>query len=112
VNLRIVCDERDGSWIARAVRDDNGDPFGVECRAATRDEAEARLRRWLDWQREHAEALQALQQAEHAYHRTVAGSAFAPEDGSALENQKAALKTVEAARIRLDAVRAARPEAT
>ena len=68
--------------------------------------------RWLEWQHEHAAALESLQQAERAYHRTVAGSAFAsPTEGpSALELQKESLDAVEAARLRLDDVRARRPE--
>ncbi|HEY7292768.1 MAG TPA: hypothetical protein VH583_23220 [Vicinamibacterales bacterium] len=109
---RVICQERDGQWIARAFRDDTGDPFGIECAAPTRDEAIRRLTRWLDWQREHTAALEALQQAEHAYHRTIAGSAFAnPAEGpSAIELQKEALDAVEAARVRLDQIRAAKPE--
>ena len=66
--------------------------------------------RWLEWQREHAAALEALQQAERAYHRTIAGSAFAsPTEGpSAIELQKESLDAVEAARVRLDEIRARR----
>ena len=112
MTCRVVCEERDGQWIARAVREDTGDPFGIECAAATKDEAVARLERWLDWQREHAAALEALQQAERAYHRTIAGSAFASasEGPSPLELQKESLDAVEAARLRLDEVRALKPE--
>jgi hypothetical protein len=110
--LRIVCVEREGDWIAHAEREDNGDRFGVECAGATREEAVDRLTRWLEWQREHAAALEALQLAERAYHRTIAGSAFAsPTEGpSAIELQKESLEAVEAARARLDEVRARRPE--
>ena len=58
------------------------------------------------------EAKSALQQAERSYHRTVAGSAFAnPTEGpSAIELQKESLEAVEAARLRLDEVRARRLE--
>lgn len=103
--------ERDGQWAARAVREDNGDPFGVECTGAAEAEAVARVTRWLEWQREHTAALEALQQAERAYHRTIAGSAFAsPTEGpTAIEVQKESLDLVEAARERLDEVRAQRP---
>ena len=68
---------------------------------------------WLAWQREHAAALEALQQAQRAYHRTIAGSAFASaaEGPSAAEIQKESLDAVEAARVRLDEVRARKPEA-
>ena len=57
-------------------------------------------------------ALDALQTAERAYHRTVAGSAFAsPSEGpTAMELQKESLDAVEAARIRLDEVRSRKPE--
>ncbi len=112
MSYRIVCVERDGQWVAHAERPDTGDPFGIECAAATKDEATRRLGRWLDWQREHASALEALQQAERAYHRTIAGSAFAsPTEGlSAIEMQKESLEALEAARLRLDEVRARRPE--
>ena len=109
---RLVAAEREGQWVAQAVRDDNGDPFGIECADATESGALDRLVRWLEWQHEHAAALEALQTAERAYHRTVAGSAFAsPTEGpSALELQKESLDTVEAARTRLDEIRARRPE--
>jgi len=52
-----------------------------------------------------------LQSAERAYHRTIAGSAFAsPIEGpAAIELQKEALDAVEAARIRLDDIRARKP---
>jgi len=56
-------------------------------------------------------ALDALQRAEHAYHRTIAGSAFAsPTEGpSAVEMQKESLDEVESARVRLDEIRARKP---
>ena len=105
--------ERDGQWMARAAREANGDPFGIECAGATEADAVARLTRWLEWQAEHTAALEALQQAERAYHRTIAGSAFAnPMEGpTAIELQKESLDELEAARVRLDEVRARRPEA-
>ena len=110
---RLVSVERDGRWVARAEREDTGDAFGIECVAATGDEAIARLTRWLEWQAEHTAALDALQRAERAYHRTIAGSAFAsPAEGvSAIEIQKESLDKLEAARVRLDEIRARKPEA-
>jgi len=68
-------------------------------------------RAWIEWQAEHTAALEALQQAQRAYHRTIAGSAFAsPTEGpGAVEMQKESLDAVEAARIRLDDVRARQP---
>ncbi len=68
--------------------------------------------RWQEWQREHAAALEALQEAQRAYHRTITGSAFAsPTEGpSAIELQKESLDAVEAARVRLDEIRGRRPQ--
>ena len=68
---------------------------------------------WLEWQREHSAALEALQEAQRAYHRTIAGSAFAsPSEGpTAIELQKESLDIVEAARVRLDEIRNRRPDA-
>ena len=67
---------------------------------------------WKAWQREHTAALEALQQAQRAYHRTIAGSAFAsPTEGpTAIELQQASLRAVEAARLRLDEIRERQPE--
>jgi hypothetical protein len=110
--LRLLTEARAGQWVARAEREDTGDPYGIECTGATEDEALARLTRWLEWQSDHAAALADLQQAERAYHRTIAGSAFAsPTEGpSAIEMQKESLAAVEAARDRLDEIRARRPD--
>jgi hypothetical protein len=112
LRYRIVAIERDGRWMARAERSDNGDRFGVEFSGVSADEASERVARWLAWQHEHASALDDLQRAENAYHRTIAGSAFAsPAEGpSAIELQKESLEAVEAARIRLDEIRGRRPE--
>jgi hypothetical protein len=109
--FRLVCNERGGRWTARAEREDTGEPFGVECAAASEEEARDKLSRWLDWQAENTAALDDQQRAERAYHRTIAGSAFAsPTEGpSAIEMQKEALDAVEAARVRLDDVRARKP---
>jgi hypothetical protein len=112
MHYRITTSEREGRWLAHAVREDTGDSFGVECTGANEDEAAQRMTRWLEWQGEHAAALDELQGAEHAYHRTIAGSAFASatEGPSAIELQKESLAAVEAARVRLDEIRARRPE--
>jgi hypothetical protein len=103
---------REATWVAWAERVADGARFGVECEAANEAEAAARLTAWLDWQAEHAAALAALQQAERGYHRTIAGSAFASaaEGPSTIEMQTEGLKTVEAARLRLDEIRARKPE--
>jgi hypothetical protein len=109
---RIHVLQRGTDWVAWAERVDDGSRFGIECDAPTEAEAIARLTRWLEWQHEHATALAALQQAERDYHRTIAGSAFASEaEGpSPVEMQTEGLKAVEAARLRLDEVRARKPE--
>ena len=109
---RLIATERDGQWIAHAEREDTGKPFGIACAGPTGDDAIGRLTAWLSWQSEHAAALDSLQTAERAYHRTVAGSAFAnPSEGpTALELQKESLDAVESARVRLDEVRAQKPE--
>lgn len=64
---------------------------------------------WLEWQREHTDALQALQEAQRMYHRVVSGSAFAGEAGASWDAQKASLQTIDAARVRLDEVRGRQP---
>ena len=112
MKLRVLAIERGGQWIARAENEETGRPFGIECAGATEHEAADRLSRWLEWQREHAAALAALQTAERAYHRTIAGTAFAgPTEGQApFELQKESLDAVETARIRLDEIRARKPE--
>ena len=55
-----------------------------------------------------------LQDAQRAYHRTVAATAFqgAAEEPSAEEMRRASLDALDAARIRLDDVRARKPETT
>jgi hypothetical protein len=112
VEYRLVAAERGDGWFAHAERIDNGDRFGPDCSGPSEHEAIARVAQWLEWQSEHATALEDLHQAERAYHRTIAGSAFAnPTEGpSALELQKESLAAVEAARLRLDEVRARRPD--
>jgi len=108
---RLVVNGSERDWTAHAERVDTGEAFGIECAGATEGEAADRLVEWLTWQYEHSAALEALQQAERAYHRTVAGSAFAnPSEGpTAIELQKESLEQVEAARIRLDEVRSRKP---
>jgi hypothetical protein len=112
IRYRIPATERDGQWVARAERVDTGERFGIERAGASADEAVARVADWLEWQHDHAAALEDLQRAERAYHRTIAGSAFAsPTEGpSAIEMQKESLEAVEAARVRLDEIRARRPD--
>lgn len=109
---RIVTSGSGSEWVARAERAESGERFGVECAGPTEQAAIERMSAWLTWQYEHASALDALQQAERDYHRTIAGSAFAnPTEGpTPIELQREALDAVEAARLRLDEVRGRRPE--
>jgi hypothetical protein len=70
---------------------------------------------WHEWHREHEDALAALRAAQQTYHRSVARGAFAGEADrlSIAENaevQQYSLAALEAARVRLDAVRARKPD--
>jgi hypothetical protein len=109
---RLVAARRGHEWIAYAERVDTGARVEGESAGATEAEALDRLARWLDWRSEHEAALEALKTAEDAYFRTIAGSAFAnPVEGPmAIELQKESLAEVEAARVRLDEVRARKPD--
>jgi hypothetical protein len=111
VAYRLTAARRGAQFVASAVRADTGKSFGVECSGSSETEALSRLSDWLVWQSEHATALAALQQAEHDFHRAVAGSAFAnPAEGpTPVEIQREALDRVEAARRRLDEVRERKP---
>jgi hypothetical protein len=111
VSYRIVANEREGQWLAHAERAETGDRFGIECAGASEEEAETRLSRWLEWQHEHTVALQALQDAERTYHRSIAGGAFAAldEGSDATDMRNESLASVQSARARLDEIRAARP---
>jgi hypothetical protein len=112
VAYRLNAVERDGQWVARAEREESGRPFGAEWSGATEAEAMDGLSQWLEWQEEHQKALEALQAAERAYHRAIAGSAFvsAAEGPTAIELQKESLDALEMARIRLDEVRNRKPQ--
>ena len=111
LRLQIVAVRRGDLWTAHARRADTGERVGIDCSGESEHQAVEQAARWLDWQHEHAIALEALQHAERAYHRTVAGSAFAsPVEGpTPLELQQESLRALEAARLRLDEVRARRP---
>ena len=106
---RLVTVERDAQFMAYAVRIDTNERFGIETIAADPDDAQRRLAAWLEWQHEHTQALEALQQAERAYHRAMAGSAFATPEDDSIEATRLSLESVNAARARLDEVRSRRP---
>jgi hypothetical protein len=63
------------------------------------------------WQREHAAALAELQEAQRAYHRTVAATAFqgAADEPCAEQMRQVSLEALDASRVKLDEVRARRP---
>jgi hypothetical protein len=109
---RVTTVARNDAWVALAARADTGDPFGPEFVAATETDAVSALRRWLEWQCDHATALEALQEAERAYHRSVTSGAFArvEDQRASAERRTTALREVEATRLTLDLVRARRPE--
>jgi hypothetical protein len=108
---RIVAKEQSSTWVAHAERSENADPFGIECAGATETDAIARVAQWLEWQHEHATALESLQQAERVYHRTMAVGAFGSvTDATPGDLQRESLEAVEAARVRLDEIRARKPE--
>jgi hypothetical protein len=66
---------------------------------------------WSEWQRDHAAALAALQEAQRAYHRAAVGSGqSAPGSQQSAVERRSSLEAVDAARTRLDDVRARRPE--
>ena len=64
---------------------------------------------WLDWQRQHTDALQVLQEAQRRYHRVLSGHAFSAENDAVKDRQKEALRVVDDARVQLDEVRARQP---
>src|SRR5690242_15464841 len=108
IAYRLVAEERDGQWTAHARRIDTGDRFGTEVTGPSEAEATTRLVRWLEWQREHAAALDDLQEAERLYHRTIANGAFTMSP-DVVRFKDESLARVEAARVTLDAVRGRQP---
>jgi hypothetical protein len=108
-SYRIVTSvEPGGTWTAIALHPESGDRFGIDVSAANEHEARERLERWLAWQREHSQALAALQQAERAYHRAMTDAAFASSSEQA-GGLGAELQAIDSARRALDDVRARQP---
>ncbi|MGC4085132.1 MAG: hypothetical protein QM736_24200 [Vicinamibacterales bacterium] len=105
----LTVTERDGVFTASATKGDSRERFGIETTGATAAEATDKLTRWLEWQREHTQALEALQQAERVYHRALADAAFGSAEGTIGGESRESLDAVDAARVRLDDVRARRP---
>ncbi len=112
VAYRLVAVPRDGRWRAYALRAGTGEQFGPDLHGATESEARDRLERWLEWQHAHSAALLELQEAQHAYHRSVSDTAFAGHESggrAGSDTRRDALEAVDAARARLDDLRARRP---
>ncbi|MGE3959088.1 MAG: hypothetical protein AB7H96_20405 [Vicinamibacterales bacterium] len=107
----LVATERNGQFVAHALTTgERQERFGIETAGTSAAEALDRLSRWLEWQHAHTRALEALQQAERAYHRAMGDAAFAiARDLSAPDPSKASLEQVEVARRHLDDVRGRRP---
>jgi hypothetical protein len=108
---RLVASRLGARWVASAEQMDTGERFGIECAGESETDALDRLSRWLVWQGEHSAALQALQDAERTYHRAIAGTAFTSgnEESARTELTRVSLKQVDAARARLDDIRARQP---
>ena len=105
---RLVAAAHQGRWLAHAERD-TGDRFGIECAGASETEAIDRLASWLEWQNRHTTALQALQQAQREYHRLLVE--LKPQRDLAHAGRlNDALARLETARVRLDDIRARKPE--
>ena len=106
--------ERDGQWLAHAVRDDTGEPFGIECAGAT---GEAALIGWTDAlarmaarARGGAGGAAAAPSVRIIERSPAAPSRTRPTVRRAIELQKESLEAVEVgARVRLDEVRARKP---
>lgn len=108
VSYRLVAHAVGSQWTAHAVLAESGERYGVEVSAPTETEATERLTRWLQWQRDHTRALEALQEAERGYHKAVASAAFSDADVQISET-KPSRAAMDAARNQLDDVRARRP---
>jgi hypothetical protein len=106
--FRLRADPRGSAWIATAEDVERGERFGPEIIAASEADALDTLARWLGWQREHTEALEALQQAERSYHRALTGQAFGAPDHHSGDTARL-LDEVDRARHHLDAVRGRQP---
>lgn len=109
ISYQLFAKEHAGSYLAYALRGDGAERFGIETAGASADDAIAKLTRWLEWQHQHADALERLQDAERAYHRAMAGAAFAEDQAGVDTARKQTLDTMTTARNHLDDVRARRP---
>jgi hypothetical protein len=66
--------------------------------------------RWAEWRRDHTAALAALQDAQRAYHRAIVGAnRLRPPVSGQPPLRQQALDVLDAARAKLDDVRARMP---
>ena len=109
LGFKLQVTEDDGVWVATARRQDTGDAFGPPVPGDRADEAADRLASWLEWQRAHTTALQALQSAENTYHRLAADRFVNPSEDARRAAVREALVRVDDLRRELDAVRGQKP---
>jgi hypothetical protein len=109
LGYKLQVTEDDGVWVATARRLDTGDAFGPPVPGDHAEEAADRLASWLEWQRAHTSALQALQTAEHTYHRVAADRFGNPSEDARRVAVRDALIRVDDLRRELDLVRGQKP---
>ena len=109
LGYKLHVTEDDGVWVATASRLDTGDTFGPPVPADHAEEAADRLAGWLEWQRAHTTALQALQMAENSYHRLAADRFGNPAEDARRVAIHDALIRVDDLRRELDVVRSQKP---
>ena len=108
-SYQLFAREQSGSFLAYACRGDSEERYGIETVGTSAADAISKLTRWLEWQHQHTDALERLQDAERGYHRKMASAAFADDRTGVDTARKQALETMTAARNHLDDVRARRP---
>lgn len=109
LGYRVQLTEDDGVWVATARRLDTGDAFGPPVPGDRAEEAADTLAGWLEWQRAHTLALQALQSAENSYHRLAADRFGAADEEARRLAVRDALVRVDDLRRELDTVRGLKP---
>lgn len=108
--FEVTAIRQDECWLAHAERSDRPGRYGPLFGGDTEAEATDRVVAWLGWQQEHEAALSRLQDAQRAYQRAVAGSAFATAgDGPTPDVAHDALDEMEAARAALEEIRERQP---
>ncbi|MDP1571347.1 MAG: hypothetical protein Q8L86_15235 [Vicinamibacterales bacterium] len=110
LGYEVVLVERDGGWVAEARFGSPGHAVGPRVQGATGEAATAGLADWLEWHRDHAATLEALQAAEGAYDRLTAERTFGlVETDEARRARREALARLEALGRHLAEVRHRQP---